>query len=325
MIFAIILCKEVAMVKKNGIDMDPDKIDALVIDTIKYHCADTIYFKDRESRFVWNSQQHADQFGVKSPSDMFGKTDYDYFPREFADRAKEIEDEIMSTGEPILNIEEEWERADGETRYLIASKYPFYDQNHEIIGTWGITKDVTELKHLEKELERSYKKVQRLARVDDVTGLYNRRYFYENLERVCSIYDRRNDDTSFSLIAIDVDDMKFINDQYGQQRGDDVLRHIATSMLNAIRKCDICFRTGGDEFVVLLPDCDKTDAVNIAKEISRNVTDQSVPVSETKFEKITISAGISTYVKGTDISEILSAADRKLYKAKRNGKNQLSY
>ena len=54
------------MVKKNGIDMDPDKIDALVIDTIKYHCADTIYFKDRESRFVWNSQQHADQFGVKS-------------------------------------------------------------------------------------------------------------------------------------------------------------------------------------------------------------------------------------------------------------------
>ena len=152
---------------------------------------------------------------------------------------------------------------------FIASKYPFYDQNHEIIGTWGITKDVTELKHLEKELERSYKKVQRLARVDDVTGLYNRRYFYENLERVCSMYDRRNDDTSFSLIAIDVDDMKFINDQYGQPKGDDVLRHIATSMLNAIRKAISASGQAEMSSSFLLPDCDKTEAVAIAKRYRR--------------------------------------------------------
>ena len=313
------------MAKKGKINIDPEKIDALVIDTIKFHCADTIYFKDKDSKFIWNSQQHADQLGAKSPAEMFGKDDYDYFPKEFADHAKETEQQIMESGEPMLNIEEEWERDDGETRYLIASKYPFYDENNEIIGTWGITKDVTELKLLEKELERSYMKVQRLARVDDITGLYNRRYFYENLERVCDIYDRRDSDVSFSLIAIDVDGMKYINDQYGQPRGDDVLRHVATSMLTAIRKSDICFRTGGDEFTVLLPDCDKTDAVNIAKTISNNVSNQAVPVGDSKFEKITISAGISTYVKGADISEIISAADRKLYKSKRNGKNQISY
>lgn len=306
-------------------NMDPEQIDRLVLDTIKFHCADTIYFKDKDSKFLWNSQQHADQLGAKSPKDMLGKSDYDYFPKEFADNAKETEEQIMASGEPILNIEEEWERDNGETRYLIASKYPFYNEDKEIIGTWGITRDITEYKLLEKELERSYKKVQRLARVDDVTGLYNRRYFYENLERVCNIYDRREGDTTFSIIAIDVDDMKYINDQYGQPRGDDVLRHIATSMLNAIRKSDICFRTGGDEFAVLLPDCDKTAAVGIAKTIASNVSDQSIPVADSKYEKVTISAGISTYVKGTDISEIISAADRKLYKAKRNGKNQLSY
>ena len=313
------------MGKKGKINLDPETIDMLVLDTIKYHCADTIYFKDRDSKFIWTSQQHADQLGAKSPQEMLGKSDFDYFPEEFAAKARETEEQIMANGEPMLNIEEEWERADGEYRYLIASKYPFYDQNNEIIGTWGITKDVTDIKRLEKELERSYKKVQRLARVDDVTGLYNRRYFYENLERVCDIYDRRQDDKPFSLIAIDVDNMKYINDQYGQQPGDDVLRHIATSMLTAIRKSDICFRTGGDEFVVLLPDADKTEAVNIAKKISENVTSQAVPVGESKFEKITISAGISTYARGMDISEIISAADRKLYKSKRNGKNQLSY
>ncbi len=313
------------MAKKDKINIDPEKIDALVINTIKYHCADTIYFKDKESRFIWNSKQHADQFGVKSPEDMFGKTDYDYFSKEFADRARELELQIIESGEPMLNIEEEWERSDGETRYLIASKYPFYNEDNEIIGTWGMTKDVTDLKRLEKELERSYMKVQRLARVDDITGLYNRRYFYENLERECDLYNRREEGVTFSLIAIDVDGMKYINDQYGQQRGDDVLRHIATSMLTAIRKSDICFRTGGDEFAVLLPDCDKTSAVNIARNIAKNVSDQAVPVSDTKFEKITISEGISTYVRGTDITEVLSAADRKLYKAKRNGKNQISY
>lgn len=313
------------MAKKDKINIDPEKIDALVINTIKYHCADTIYFKDKESRFIWNSKQHADQFGVKSPEDMFGKTDNDYFPKEFADRARKLELQIIESGEPMLNIEEEWERSDGETRYLIASKYPFYNGDNEIIGTWGMTKDVTDLKRLEKELERSYMKVQRLARVDDITGLYNRRYFYENLERECDLYNRREEGVTFSLIAIDVDGMKYINDQYGQQRGDDVLRHVATSMLTAIRKSDICFRTGGDEFAVLLPDCDKTSAVNIAKNIAKNVSDQAVPVSDAKFEKITISEGISTYVRGTDITEVLSAADRKLYKAKRNGKNQISY
>ena len=312
------------MAKKGKIDMSQEQIDELVLDTIKFHCADTIYFKDRESRFLWNSQQHADQFGVKSPQEMVGKTDYDYFPEEFADKALEVERQIIETGKPMLNVEEEWEK-DDETRYLLASKYPFRNKEGEIIGTWGITRDITEFMHLEKELERSYMKVQRLARVDDVTGLYNRRYFYENLDRVCSIYDRREDEISFSLIAIDVDNMKFINDQYGQQKGDDVLRHVASSMLNAIRKSDICFRTGGDEFAVLLPDCDKQAAVGVAKSITKNVSDQAVPLGESKFEKITISIGVATYVQGTDISEIISAADRKLYKAKRNGKNQLAY
>ena len=314
------------MAKKKDFNIDPDKIDMLVVNTIKNYCADTIYFKDRDSRFIWNSQQHADQLGAKSPSEMYGKTDYDYFPKEFADVAKQTEEQIIESGEPMINIEEEWEKEDEETRYFIASKYPFYNENGEIIGTWGISKDVTDIKKIEKELERSYQKVQRLTRVDDVTGLYNRRYFYENLERVCSLYDRRPEGSAtFSLIVIDVDSMKYINDEFGQPKGDDVLRHVATAMLGCTRKSDICFRTGGDEFAVLLPDCDKTAAVAIAKNISSRVYGEPVPVGESKFEKVTISAGVATYSKGSDLSEIISAADRKLYKAKRNGKNQLAF
>ncbi|MCR5593144.1 MAG: GGDEF domain-containing protein [Saccharofermentans sp.] len=312
------------MAKKDKPQMSQEEIDSLVVNTIRYFCADTIYFKDLESRFIWTSQQHADQLGAKSPEEMLGKTDYDYFPKEFADNARETELKIIESGEPMLNIEEEWERNDDELRYLIASKYPFYDKNHKIIGTWGITKDVTEIKKLEKELERSYEKVQRLVRVDDMTGLYNRRYFYEMLERVCNLYSRRGGGT-FSVIAIDVDNLKYINDQYGSTHGDDVVKHVATSMLHGVRETDSCFRTGGDEFVIILPDCDKTDAVAVAKTISTKVSEQSIPVGESKFEKITISVGVATYEDGTDMSELISSADRKLYKAKRNGKDQIAY
>ena len=312
------------MAKKDKPQMSQEEIDSLVVNTIRYFCADTIYFKDLESRFIWTSQQHADQLGAKSPEEMLGKTDYDYFPKEFADNARETELKIIESGEPMLNIEEEWERNDDELRYLIASKYPFYDKDHKIIGTWGITKDVTEIKKLEKELERSYEKVQRLVRVDDMTGLYNRRYFYEMLERVCNLYSRRGGGT-FSVIAIDVDNLKYINDQYGSTHGDDVVKHVATSMLHGVRETDSCFRTGGDEFVIILPDCDKTDAVAVAKTISTKVSEQSIPVGESKFEKITISVGVSTYEDGTDMSELISSADRKLYKAKRNGKDQIAY
>ena len=313
------------MGKKDKIQIDQEQIDMLVVNTIKNHCADTIYFKDRDSRFIWNSQQHADQLGAKSPAEMFGKTDYDYFPKDFADIAKKTEEQIIETGEPMLNIEEEWEKDDEETRYFLASKYPFYNNEGEIIGTWGISKDVTEIKRLERELELSYQKVQRLARVDDMTGLYNRRYFYENLERYCSIYDKRTDGITFSVIAIDVDNLKYINDQYGLKNADNVIRHIATSMLTSIRKSDQCFRTGGDEFVVLLPDCDKTGAVAVAKEISARVSEQAVPVADGIYEKITISAGVATYERGMDMPDIISAADRKLFKSKRNGKNQISF
>jgi len=313
------------MGKNETSKMSPEEIDKLVVDTIKRYCVDTIYFKDLDSKFIWNSQEHADQVGAKSPEEMFGKSDYDYFPKEFADSARKTEEEIISTGKALINIEEEWDRGEEESMYFLASKYPFYNSNNEIIGTWGISKDITDLKRLEKEVERSYQRAQRLARVDDLTGLYNRRYFYENLERTCGIYDARADETVFSLIALDVDNIKYINDQYGQQHGDDVLRHVASAMLNSTRKTDICFRIGGDEFAVLLADCDKTGAVNVAKKIAENVSSQAVPVGDEKFEKVTVSLGVSTYDKGADMSEIISAADRKLYKSKRNGKNQISF
>lgn len=299
--------------------------DMLVIDTIRKYGRDTIYFKDKDSKFIWNNYMHANQLGVIKPDDLIGKTDKDFFPPEFAEKAREIELEIMRTGKPVLNIEEELADDDDNVRYYLASKYPLYDMNNEVVGTWGISRDITEQKKLELELERSYHKMERLARVDDLSGLYNRRYFYETLEKYASLYEKRTDGSTFALLVADVDDITHINDQYGQQNGDIVLRSIAEFCMANVRTEDTCFRTGGDEFAIVLLDTDKISAVGIAKKLVEQIANEPI-VLDGKRERVTISAGLAVFDPGDpDLTDLLSKAERKLNKSKREGKNKVSF
>ena len=300
------------------------KIDKIVIDTIRKYSTDTVYFKDRDSKFIWNSLGHIQQLGARDQEDAFGKSDFDFFPKDFAQSARETELTIMQTGTPIINMVEELVLDDENIRYYICSKYPLYDDEGNIIGTWGSSKDVTEQKNLEKELQRSYSKMELLTRVDDLSGLYNRRYFYEELEKYASMYCGREDDTTFSIIVLDLDDMQFFNDQNGQQNGDLLLRNVANILLSNTSKADTCFRTGGDEFAVVLPDTDKHSAVAVAKKIIREISDNPF-VIENKRVSVSGSAGVAVFNKADpDISDFLSRAERKLNKSKREGKNQVS-
>lgn len=299
--------------------------DMLVIDTIRKYGRDTIYFKDKDSKFIWNNYMHANQLGVMKPDDLIGKKDSDFFPAEFADRARQIELEVMKTGKPVLNIEEALNEDDDNARYFSTSKYPLYDMNNEIVGTWGITRDITEQKKLELELERSYHKMERLARVDDLSGLYNRRYFYETLEKYASLYEKRTDGSTFALLVADVDDITHINDQYGQQNGDIVLRSIAEFCMANVRTEDTCFRTGGDEFAIVLLDTDKISAVGIAKKLVEQIANEPI-VLDGRRERVTISAGLSVFdPSNPDLTDLLSKAERKLNKSKREGKNKVSF
>ena len=301
-----------------------EKIDKIVIDTVRKYSTDTVYFKDRESRFIWNSLGHIQQLGAKTPEEVFGKTDFDYFPKDFAQSARETELTIMQTGTPIINMIEELMLDDENIRYYMCSKYPLYDDDGKIIGTWGSSKDVTEQKNLEKELQLSYSKMELLTRVDDLSGLYNRRYLYEELEKYASMYVEREDNSTFSIIVLDLDDMKFFNDQNGQQNGDLLLRYVADILLTNTRKADTCFRTGGDEFAVVLPDTDKVAALAVAKKIIKQISSEPFAI-ETKRVSISGSAGVAAFNKNDpDNTESLSRCERKLNKAKLECKNQVS-
>jgi len=113
---------------------------------------DNIYFKDRESRFIRSSKAQAQAFGLSDPAQIIGKTDFDFFTDEHARPAYEAEQEIIKTGRPIVGLEEKETWLDGRVTWVSTTKVPLYDANGKIVGTFGISRDVTKQKHTEEAL-----------------------------------------------------------------------------------------------------------------------------------------------------------------------------
>jgi PAS domain S-box-containing protein len=142
----------------------PGYPEGMIINTIMNNSQDTIYFKDINSKFILNSKAHAMQFGLENPMDLRGKDDYDFFPKEFADMAYATEQEIIRSGKPIIGKVEQWDHMDGTTTWFLASKYPLYNSDGDIIGTWGNSKDITDIKKTEYEIAKVNKELTELTK-----------------------------------------------------------------------------------------------------------------------------------------------------------------
>lgn len=157
-------------------------------------------------------------------------------------------------------------------------------------------------------------KEQKLIIKDHLTDLYNRRYFYNVVDKFLVLAKRKN--SELSLCLIDIDNFKLINDTYGHDVGDKVLRFFAKEIKGLIRKSDIIVRFGGEEFLLLLPDTSLNNAKILSDKICRHF----------EFSKnqihFTISIGISSYNNNENIDKLVSNADKALYMAKSKGKNR---
>jgi len=151
---------------------------------------------------------------------------------------------------------------------------------------------------------------------DKLTGLYNRLYFNEIYEYFIERY-KRNKHT-FSMLIIDIDDFKKINDNYGHTTGDEVLIKIGTILKENIRKTDFAFRYGGEEFVIIYPDTEIKKAYEVSKRILQEIPKKVL----INLKPITISGGIGEY-KGENPKEFFEKVDKALYKAKKSGKNKI--
>ncbi len=166
-------------------------------------------------------------------------------------------------------------------------------------------------------------KLYELATKDGLTKLYIYRHFYTLLEneiRRCARYKR-----DMSLLMLDIDNFKNVNDTYGHLIGDQILRELSRVISETVRKIDIPARYGGEEFVVILPETTKDDATIIAERLRKNISKISVAANETTTISPTTSIGVAQYpYDGIDPKTLINAADTALYHSKNNGKNVVS-
>ncbi len=160
--------------------------------------------------------------------------------------------------------------------------------------------------------ERSINKYKTKSLTDPLTGLANRRQFELTLEKWTK------EKHQFSLIILDIDRFKKVNDEFGHQMGDQVLIFLANKMKEFVRTSDLCARYGGEEFVILLGNTNGDDAFSIAERMRENISQTISPIGRT----ITISLGVGTYQPEEEIEVFFNRVDSALYEAKENGRNQ---
>ena len=181
--------------------------------------------------------------------------------------------------------------------------------------------DITNMKQIEKALYATQEELERQAWTDDLTGLSNRRYFMHRFE--CEYHRAVRHSRPSTLVMLDLDYFKKINDQYGHHAGDEVLRNFASLLQGNLRKEDVSGRLGGEEFSILLPDTTEEEALNILSRIRETLAKQNLDDIGPAFQ-YGFSAGVMTLGQGNSIGVMdwMKMADQALYCAKKTGRNR---
>ncbi len=269
-----------------------------------------IYMKDREGRYVYVNPRVAKLLQLNL-SEIIGRTDMELFPGDFGLEYYHNDQMVLETGAK-MTMEEPFIDKDGSTRYYWSTKLPLQlpGQPDVLIG---FSTDVTEQHQMRMELERR-------ANTDALTGIYNRLYFYQVADH--ELLRSRRYGTSMSLLMIDIDHFKDINDTYGHLVGDVVLKAMAELCQSSVRDCDTMARVGGEEFAVLMPETTQAEALLMAQRLCSAFEGRAL-ATEPCAISITISAGVSEFRDGdSSLQNIFTRADRALYEAKRLGRNR---
>lgn len=189
-------------------------------------------------------------------------------------------------------------------------------KKNQNIGSAFILRDITEYKLLTQKLHE-------LAVTDDLTGISNRRHFFDNAIR--ELFRSKRSSRPLSVIMIDIDHFKSVNDTYGHAVGDEVLKKIAARISGSLRSLDIYARYGGEEFIICLPETALEDAKNVAERIRRIVEETIMLDANNNDFNVTVSLGVAALSQHYDtLEQIIEQADKALYKAKQSGRNRVN-
>ncbi|MCE2926792.1 MAG: diguanylate cyclase [Rickettsiales bacterium] len=211
---------------------------------------------------------------------------------------------------------------DGRKIWVSDISYPWFDESGNIVGSVGSLRDISERVSAESEAKDE---IARMASIDQLTGLSSRSIFFDRLEEELKRIKRNRDD--LSILIIDIDHFRNINNNYGQQAGDKVLVGVAKIIESCLRETDTGSRIGGEEFGVILPETPAGGAYWVGERIRSSVAKQTFHLSEQNpMVGCTISVGIASarFDQHLDSETLYKTADKRLFIAKHTGRNQVS-
>ena len=208
---------------------------------------------------------------------------------------------------------------------------PFPAVNYLLVGTvsetlllsFALADRVKILRHTTQVLGEKVKHFRDLSRVDELTGLYNKRSMHQLL--YTEMEKSEMGQGHLVMMVLDIDHFKQYNDKFGHWAGDEVLKQTGNLLLTILRKEDMAFRYGGEEFVVALPDSSVEKATNLAERIREELRKHPFEPVVNQKEYVTVSIGLADYMPGDTLETLFLRADEALYKAKNTGRNQVCY
>ena len=249
---------------------------------------------------------------------VIGKTPYDIFSADVAEMITAQDFNIIQSGQ-AMQFEITLNGADGQLHTFISERFPVFSANGQLTGVGEINTDITQRKKLDAALRASEYKMRLLASTDSLTGAKNRRSFFilGNQELARSKRYKR----SLSILMMDIDHFKSVNDDNGHAAGNAVLKNMVSVCHEELREQDILGRLGGEEFGILLPEIKIDAAYTIAERLRKRLMEL-----ETRTKNMTISFTVSIGVmqcksKTLTLEDALIQADQALYKAKQEGRN----
>lgn len=280
-----------------------------VLDNVDAH----IYMKNSQRELLYVNNKTAELFGFPV-EDIIGKKENDILPAEIADHFYQSDKVVFETNEKQV-IDEEVIGEDGKYCRYLSIKVP-YNQEGELPALIGFSSDVTELYQLKEQFKKQ-------ANTDPLTELYNRRFFIEQAEKEFNRTRRHNN--SLSLISFDIDHFKNINDQFGHPAGDQVLIQLAKALQPVIRNEDTLARIGGEEFSLILPETTMGVAKQVAERIRQTLAKLIIKGDFQGEITMTVSLGVTSLQEGDNsFEQLFKRADKALYNAKNNGRDQVS-
>ncbi|HDP70343.1 MAG TPA: diguanylate cyclase [Actinobacteria bacterium] len=228
--------------------------------------------------------------------------------------------QILS-GVERVEVETKRTTKDGRIIHVNLMATPLRNNEGEIVGVIESFRDITERKKIEKEREKLTEELRRQVRIDGLTKVLSRRYLDKKLQDEVRRTQRYN--CPLSVIMLDIDNFKEINDTYGHQMGDKALRVIAKSIREVMRANDFVGRYGGEEFIVVCVEAGIDEARNIAERVRKAIEKLQVAGKMGPQIKMTASFGVAQFKESEDFDTFVTRVDTALYKAKNEGRNQV--